>query len=125
MIYSCNGSWTKEYALAYVALNDTTLDPMNGRNWKKSPQPVFTRCDNKTPGVNGVGHCSFTKSPDDAEDWIVYHAKNSEQDGWSAGGGRSTFIKKFTWNEDGTPNFGEPVGYGEESELPSGETGDN
>ena len=125
VIYSCNGSWTKEYALAYVALNDTTLDPMNGRNWKKSPQPVFTRCDNKTPGVNGVGHCSFTKSPDDAEDWIVYHAKNSEQDGWSAGGGRSTFIKKFTWNEDGTPNFGEPVGYGEESELPSGETGDN
>lgn len=120
VIYSCNGSWTKEYCLAYVALNDTTLNPMDSRSWRKSLQPVFTRCDNRTPGVNGVGHCSFTKSPDDTEDWIVYHAKNSEQDGWSSG--RSTFIKKFTWNEDGTPNFGNPVGYGEESELPSGET---
>ena len=43
----------------------------------------------------------------------------------SYGGGwgvRYPFIQKFTWNDDGTPNFGEPVGWGETQLLPSGET---
>lgn len=121
VVYSCNGSWTKQYRLGYLEL-DITKDPMIASNWKKSNNYVFFRNDetSTTDGVNGVGHCSFTKSPDDSEDWIVYHAKKRNDSGWSSG--RSTFIKKFTWNEDGTPNFGEPVGWGEVSALPSGET---
>ena len=35
--------------------------------------------------------------------------------------GRSTFIQRFTWNVDGTPNFGTPVGWGEPVVVPSGE----
>lgn len=127
VVYSANGSWTDKYCLAYVAMNDTTLNPLEtrpgtniGKNWEKSLLPVFECTDNKTPGVNGVGHCSFTKSPDDTEDWIVYHAKNSPESGW--GSGRSTYVKKFTWNDDGTPNFGVAAGYKEEIDLPSGET---
>jgi len=120
VVYSCNGSWTKQYRLGYLELDDKA-DPLVASNWKKSNNQVFFRCDetSTTDGVNGVGHCCFTTSPDDAEDWIVYHAKKRNDSGWSSG--RSTFIKKFTWNENGTPNFGEPVAWGEISVLPSGE----
>lgn len=120
VIYSCNGSWTKYYRLAYLVLNIGD-DPMSLSSWKKSPHAVFYRCDDTVDedGVNGVGHCSFTKSPDGTEDWIVYHVKNRNHG--SYGTGRSTFIQRFTWNTDGTPNFGTPVGWGEHVVVPSGE----
>ena len=120
VVYSCNGSWTKDYRLAYLMLNIGD-DPLNPSNWKKSPNAVFYRCDDTVneDGVNGVGHCSFTKSPDGTEDWIVYHVKNRNHG--SYGTGRSTFMQRFTWNADGTPNFGTPVGWGEPIVVPSGE----
>ena len=120
IIYSCNGSWTKYYRLAYLLLNIGD-DPMDPSNWKKSPGAVFYRCDDTVDedGVNGVGHCCFTKSLDGTEDWIVYHVKNRNHG--SYGTGRSTFIQRFTWNTDGTPNFGTPVGWGEPLVVPSGE----
>jgi GH43 family beta-xylosidase len=122
VVYSCNGSWTKQYRLGYVMLNDTLADPTQAANWTKSATDVFYRCDDTAAfdGVNGVGHCSFTKSPDDSEDWIVYHVKNRNDNTWSSG--RSTFIQKFTWKADGTPDFGTPVGWGEAVSLPSGES---
>lgn len=120
VIYSCNGSWTKYYRLAYLTL-DIGDDPMNPANWKKSPNAVFYRCDDTVDedGVNGVGHCCFTKSPDGTEDWIVYHVKNRNHGSYETG--RSTFIQRFTWNTDGTPNFGTPVGWLEPVVVPSGE----
>ena len=120
VVYSCNGSWTKYYRLAYLMLNIGD-NPMNPANWKKSPHDVFYRCDDTVDedGVNGVGHCSFTKSPDGTEDWIVYHVKNRNHGSYETG--RSTFIQRFTWNTDGTPNFGTPVGWGESVVVPSGE----
>lgn len=122
VVYSCNGSWTKHYRLGYIMLNDTLADPTHPANWTKSVTDVFYRNDDSAgaDGVNGVGHCSFTKSPDDAEDWIVYHVKNRNDSGWSSG--RSTFIQKFTWKPDGTPSFGTPAGWGESLAIPSGES---
>ena len=120
VVYSCNGSWTKYYRLGYIVL-DETKDPMDPANWTKSPAAVFYRCDDTADrdGVNGVGHCSFTKSPDGTEDWIVYHVKNRNDNSYTTG--RSTFIQRFGWNADGTPNFGSPVGWGEPVVVPSGE----
>jgi GH43 family beta-xylosidase len=34
---------------------------------------------------------------------------------------RSTRAQKFTWNADGTPNFGTPIGLGVQVAAPSGE----
>ncbi|MDR1666527.1 MAG: family 43 glycosylhydrolase [Bacteroidales bacterium] len=121
IVYSCNGSWTKDYRLGYIVLNDTTKNPMIASNWQKSPSQVFYRCDNTADkdGVNGVGHCSFTKSPDGKEDWIVYHVKNRNDPTYASG--RSTFIQRFTWKADDTPDFGTPVGWGEPVIVPSGE----
>jgi GH43 family beta-xylosidase len=122
VVYSCNGSWTKQYRLGYIMLSDTLANPTQAASWTKSASEVFYRCDDtaEIDGVNGVGHCSFTKSPDDTEDWIVYHVKNRNDGSWSSG--RSTFIQKFIWKADGTPDFGTPVGWGEAVALPSGES---
>ncbi|MDD7887555.1 family 43 glycosylhydrolase [Flavivirga sp. 57AJ16] len=123
VVYSTNGSWTKQYRLGYLELSDTLSNPLVASNWTKSANEVFFRNDetvNPTSGVNGVGHCSFTKSPDGTEDWIAYHVKAFNENGWS---NRYTFLQRFTWDEqDGTPYFGRPVGWEEPIALPSGES---
>ena len=120
IVYSCNGSWTKYYRLGYLMM-DETGDPMNASNWTKSSTAVFYRCDDTSTrdGVNGVGHCSFTVSPDGTEDWIVYHVKNRNDNSYTTG--RSTFIQRFGWTDEGLPDFGDPVGWGEPVAVPSGE----
>lgn len=126
IVYSCNGSWTKNYKLGWLMLNIGD-DPMVPSNWTKSPGPVFDRLDNTSSpiyGVNGVGHNTFTKSPDGTEDWIIYHVMAFRDDNGGGGGWgtRYPFAQKFTWNADGTPNFGTPAGWGEPLDLPSGQT---
>lgn len=138
-VYSANASWMKDYALGWLELdltNPATSDPLVKSNWKKTTNYAFYRLDNvfkkdnpnvddaqneatmHIGGVHGLGHNTFTKSPDGTEDWIVYHVKRYRDDGWD---NRDCFIQKFTWKEDGTPDFGKPVGWQEEQEVPSGE----
>ncbi|MGK5683492.1 family 43 glycosylhydrolase [Actinoplanes sp. URMC 104] len=115
VVYSASACWGPDYKLGLLTL--TGADPMNPAHWTKSPDPVFQR--NDANGVFAPGHNGFFSSPDGTEDWIVYHANDS------AGGGcdmnRSTRAQKFTWNADGTPNFGTPVRLGTSLTAPSGE----
>ena len=80
---------------------------------------VFQRSDDNK--VYAPGHNGFFKSPDGSEDWIVYHANDNPDDG--CGGKRSTRVQKFTWNADGTPNFGIPVSTTMDSPNSSGDVG--
>lgn len=112
VIYSTRESWLKEYRLGQLALADSTLDPMEPENWKKSG-PVFQGTDQ----VYGVGHCSFARSPDGTEDWIFYHSKKTTKPGWE----RDIRLQKFSWNPDGSPHFGRPVPAGVPLKVPSGE----
>lgn len=112
IIYSTHESWLKEYRLGQLALTDTMLNPMDPKNWVKSG-PVFQGTDE----VFGVGHASFTKSPDGTEDWILYHAKKSTVPGWE----RDIRLQEFTWNADGSPDFGVPIPAGVPIKVPSGE----
>jgi hypothetical protein len=66
----------------------------------------------------GPGHNGFFKSPDGTEDWIIYHARNLPNGG--DGNARNPRIQRFTWNTDGTPNFGEPVPINTPLKRPSG-----
>jgi GH43 family beta-xylosidase len=104
LIYSASGCWTDFYALGMLtaSANSNLLD---ARSWKKSLTPVFQQ--SVVNGVYAPGHNSFFKSPDGKEDWIVYHANSKP--GQGCGGFRSPRMQKFTWNENGTPNFGIPV----------------
>src|SRR5687768_18209541 len=57
-------------------------------------------------------------------DWIVYQAKNTGASGDNTYAGRDTRAQRFTWNADGTPNFGTPVAKGADLALPAGDPGD-
>jgi GH43 family beta-xylosidase len=71
--------------------------------------------------VFAPGHNTFFSSPDGTEDWMAYHANDKESDVCDMG--RTPRIQKFTWNDDGTPNFGTPVAAGEPLAVPSRDGG--
>lgn len=104
LIYSASGCWTDNYCLGMLSLKKGG-DPLDPKDWVKNPNPVLST--DAASGAFGPGHCSFFKSPDGTEDWIIYHA--NPKAGQDCGGHRSPRIQKFAWNADGTPNFGKPV----------------
>jgi GH43 family beta-xylosidase len=113
LIYSASGCWTDHYALGmlWTSAGSNLLD---SAAWAKSAAPVFKG--SVENGVYAPGHNSFFKSPDGKEDWILYHANSKPGEG--CGRNRSPRAQKFTWNADGTPNFGEPVKAGVSLQLP-------
>lgn len=100
LIYSASGSWTADYCLGMLVLEDGA-DPLQPSAWHSAGQ-VFARNDH----ASGVGHCGFVQSADGSEDWIVYHAKTVTRDGWDD---REVRAQPFTWDGRGWPVFGEPV----------------
>lgn len=113
IVYSCSGSWEPTYKLGMLTM-DEKADPLAPRNWIKSESPVFRGNSN----VLGVGHACFVKSPDDSEDWIVYHTKWSPEPGWK----RVVCLQPFQWSKDGLPLFGEPISRGRTLKAPAGES---
>jgi GH43 family beta-xylosidase len=114
LLYSASACWTDYYGLGMLTFTgkDNLLD---SASWKKSPVSVFKQ--SSANGVYAPGHNSFFKSPDGKEDWILYHANSAPNLG--CGHHRSPRAQKFTWNKDGTPNFGEPVKPGIRMRAPS------
>lgn len=112
IIYSTRESWLKEYRMGQLKLKEASVDPLLSENWVKTG-PVFMG--NET--VYGVGHCSFTTSPDGTEYWILYHSKKGTEPGWD----RDIRLQPFQWRDDGSPDFGNPVSINEVLPLPSGE----
>ncbi|MBC8034486.1 MAG: glycoside hydrolase family 43 protein [Chitinophagaceae bacterium] len=114
--FSASGCWTDDYALGLLTLIDGG-DPMKASDWQKTATPIFTK--STTGSAYGPGHNGFFKSPDGTEDWIIYHANTSA--GQGCGNVRSPRIQSFTWNTDGTPNFGLPVPINMKIKKPKGE----
>jgi GH43 family beta-xylosidase len=114
LIFSAMGCGTDNYKLGMVTLKKGG-DPLNPSDWTKDNEPLFT----KYPAHHayGPGHNGFFKSPDGTENWIIYHA--NPKSGQGCDGHRSPRIQKFTWNEDGTPNFGRPVDINTPIPVPS------
>lgn len=115
LVYSASGCWTDYYALGMLTASATAnlLDPAS---WTKSAQPVFKQSTKNE--VYAPGHNAFFKSPDGKEDWIIYHANS--RPGLGCGKQRSPRMQQFTWNKDGSPNFGIPVKEGAAIPVPSG-----
>ena len=114
LVYSASGCWTNSYALGVLTASASSnlLDPAS---WKKSSTPVFRQ----SPEAHafGPGHNAFFKSPDGTQDWIIYHANSRPNQG--CGDSRSPRAQPFTWNVDGSPNFGSPVPTGKPIPAPS------
>lgn len=116
VIYSASGYWTNNYCLGQLTYTGSMTNasaPLSATNWSKNPSPVFQQNGNAV----GVGHASFTVSPDGTQDWIVYHAHNTTG---NFTGTRDIRIQQFTFNADGTPNFGSPVAPNTPLPEPSG-----
>lgn len=114
LIYSASGCWTEYYALGMLS-TDAHNNLLDSSVWKKNPEPVFKA--SLKNGVYAPGHNSFFKSPDGTEDWILYHANSAP--GQGCGRNRSPRAQKFIWDNNGVPNFGEPVKTGEPLSIPS------
>jgi len=111
IIYSASGSWADHYCLGQLTwTGGNVLDP---KSWAKKPTPVFSGTDK----VISPGHASFVKSRDGKEDWTVYHTAKHPGAGWN----RQVQAQRFTWNSDGSPDFGEPVAVGLPLPVPSGD----
>lgn len=115
--YSASGVWTPQYALGLLTAS-TGSDLLNPESWVKSQQPVFRQ--SPTNGVYGTGHNSFFRSPDGKEDYILYHARDTQVDPEKAGDTRSPRVQRFEWNTDDYPVFGTPTPKGIRLKKPSG-----
>lgn len=115
VVYSTRDSWLPTYELGMLRYKGGGADPTDSASWAKSAGPVFAAAN----GVIGVGHHTFTESPDGRQDWLVYHAKTSPSPGWD----RVIHMQPFTWRADSMPVFGAPLPNGVAVTAPSGECG--
>jgi GH43 family beta-xylosidase len=115
IVYSASHCSTSDYKMGLLTYNGG--DPLLSSSWVKSPNPVFQR--SNANGVYGPGHGNFFTSPDGTESWMAYHANSSTSGGCDMN--RTTRAQKFTWNADGTPNFGIPAALSSALPVPSGE----
>jgi GH43 family beta-xylosidase len=111
IVYAANASWTDDYAMGMLTNTDGNV--LNPASWTKKATPVFA----KTADVFGPAHGTFIKSPNGAEDWMLYNAAKYSGAGWD----RNVQMQKFTWNADDTPNFGTPIPAGLSLPVPAGE----
>lgn len=114
-IYSASSCATEFYCLGMLSISNGA-DPMVPKNWTKFSNPLMR--ESIEDGIYGTGHCSFTKSPDGREDWIVYHATTIASNSYQP---RFVCMQRFAWNSDGTPNLWQPCGRLNVLPKPSGE----
>ena len=116
LVYSVCDTGRPDYQLKMESISDGQ-DPMNPNNWQDWGT-VFAS--NPSANVWSVGSNGFFQSPDGTQDWIVYHAKDTNASGTNTYAARITRAQQFTWNSDGSPNFGSPVELGVPLQVPSG-----
>lgn len=116
LIYSASGCWTDNYSLGMLSLKKGG-DPLIADDWVKSPVPVFSK--SIANSVYGPGHNGFFKSPDNKEDWMIYHANPKPGEGCA--NFRSPRMQRIYWKKDGSPDFGIPEKTGVAIKVPSGE----
>lgn len=105
IVYSGSDTGTYVYCLGLFTYSGHG-DPTLSANWRKTG-PVFSF--SAANHVFGPGRGTFTTSPDGKQDWLLYHAKDSQDYTYAH---RTTRAQPFTWNPDGTPDFGVPVPLG-------------
>lgn len=99
IVYSASNTKSAHYCMGLLSY--TGGDPLRAGSWTKSG-PVFQS--DPAHGIFSPGRGSFAESVDHKY-WMLYHAKASDAVTMA---GRSTRAQTFTWNADGTPDFGRP-----------------
>ncbi len=114
IVFSASGCWTDNYSLGLLTFTgkDNLLD---ASAWVKSDQPILQQSDKNK--VYAPGHNSFFKSPNDKEDWILYHGNSNPGEG--CGEKRSPRMQKLQWDKNGNPVIGTPEAAGVPLKIPS------
>ena len=100
IVYSASDTASPAYCLGLLTfLGD---DPLDRKSWKKNPSPVFE--ESTANGIYGPGRGTFARA-EDGTDWLLYAAKTTDS---PTSANRATRAQPFTWNADGSPNFGKP-----------------
>jgi GH43 family beta-xylosidase len=114
LLFSASGCWTDHYSLG-IAQANATANLLDAKSWKKLDHPFLST--DAAAQAFGPGHNGFFQSPDGKQNWIIYHANPAP--GQGCGNHRSPRIQPFTWNSDGTPNFGSPAPLNQPMEKPT------
>ena len=110
IVFSINGYKDPNYSL--IMLDYKGGDILNKNNWVRNSNVLLTQGN----GVYATGHASFTRSKDGKEEYVVYHAYES-----NSLDHRIVRIKKFTWQND-IPVIGKPESTDSKVKVPSGST---
>ncbi|MFC3494106.1 glycoside hydrolase family 43 protein [Glycomyces rhizosphaerae] len=104
--YSASGTGA-EYCMGLLTA-DADADLLDPGAWTKHPVPVFTT--SEANGIFGTGHNAFTVD-EDGNDLLVFHARAYEEIVGDPldNPDRHCRVQPFGWNEDGTPDFGQPL----------------
>ncbi|MGQ0563166.1 MAG: glycoside hydrolase family 43 protein, partial [Gemmatimonadota bacterium] len=93
MMYS-GGSWDlPTYAMAYAYADRVLNGGLDGAGWTKVVPPILR----STPHVQGPGHNSVAKAPNNVDDVTAYHARTVP---FVGPGDRQTFIDRLYWHRD-------------------------
>lgn len=109
LTYSASAT-DENYCMGMLSV-DENADLLDASQWHKAEKPVFQS--DLDHDQFGPGHNSFTVAEDGQTDILVYHCRDyTEIKGDPLyDPNRHTKVQSFTWNDDGTPNFGKPVPY--------------
>lgn len=109
MTYSASATDAR-YCLGMLTANDDA-DILNPASWTKSQAPVFET--SPVTSVYGPGHNSFTVD-EQGRDVLVFHGRDYEKIEGDPlfDPNRHTRVQRIYYREDGTPDFGIPVGNG-------------
>ena len=117
LVYSASGCWTDYYALGMLRTSINS-DPLDAKEWRKYDHPVFQQ--SPAAMAYGTGHNAFFQSRDGKQWWLLYHANPAPDEGCD--GFRAPRAQPFTWNADGSPDFGHPVPLNQPLQRPSGDS---
>ena len=88
--YAGSAYWTSAYAIG--CMEYLGGDPMDINNWKKSPDPIFS----KSAEVNGCAHACYVTDTD-GNKWAMYHAYITG----SSQTGRYAFLEPYSVSKEG------------------------
>ena len=101
IVFSASDTASPVYCLGLLSFQGG--DPLDRTNWKKTAQPVFSA--SVANNIFGPGRGTFGIAADGSE-WLLYAAKSTDA---PTAANRQIRAQHFTWNPDGTPNFGSPI----------------
>jgi GH43 family beta-xylosidase len=100
VVFSASDTASPLYCLGLLTFRGG--DPLDRKNWAKSPEPVFSA--SPADSIYGPGRGTFALAANGSS-WLLYAAKSTDA---PTAAHRETRAQRFTWRPDGRPDFGRP-----------------